>query len=55
MIPGSVPSALDFPKGCVFAPRCPYATERCAAEKPPLYDMGGGRAVRCFRCEEVSK
>ena len=55
VIPGSVPSALDFPKGCVFAPRCPYATERCAAEKPPLYDMGGGRAVRCFRCEEVSK
>ena len=55
VIPGSVPSALDFPKGCVFAPRCPYAAERCAAEKPPLYDMGGGRAVRCFRCEEVSK
>ena len=55
VIPGSVPSALDFPKGCVFAPRCPYATARCAAEKPPLYDMGGGRAVRCFRCEEGSK
>ena len=55
VIPGSVPSALDFPKGCVFAPRCPYATARCTAEKPPLYDMGGGRSVRCFRCEEVSK
>ena len=55
VIPGSVPSALDFPKGCVFAPRCPYATERCAAEKPPLYDMGGGRTVRCFRYEEVDK
>ena len=55
VIPGSGPSALDFPKGCVFAPRCPYATARCAAEKPPLYDMGGGRSVRCFRCEEVSK
>ena len=55
VIPGSVPSALDFPRGCVFAPRCPYATERCAAEKPPLYDMGGGRSVRCFRYEEVSK
>ena len=44
-----------LPRGCVFAPRCPYATERCAAEKPPLYDMGGGRSVRCFRYEEVSK
>ena len=55
VIPGSEPSALAFHKGCVFAPRCPYAAERCAAEKPPLYDMGGGRSVRCFRCEEVSK
>ena len=53
VIPGSVPSALDFPKGCVFAPRCPYATARCAAEKPPLYDRGSGRSVRCFRYEEV--
>ena len=55
VIPGAVPSALDFPKGCVFAPRCPYATERCHAQKPPLYDMGGGRSVRCFRCEEVAQ
>ena len=55
VIPGAVPSALDFPKGCVFAPRCPYADERCRAQKPPLYDMGGGHAVRCFRCEEVAK
>ena len=52
VIPGAVPSALDFPKGCVFAPRCPYATERCSREKPPLYDMGGGHSVRCFRYEE---
>ncbi len=55
VIPGAVPSALDFPKGCVFAPRCPYATERCAGAKPPLYDMGNGHAVRCFRYEEVAK
>ena len=39
-----------------FATRFPDAiAARCAAEKPPLYDMGGGRSVRCFRCEEVSK
>ena len=55
VIPGSVPSALDFPKGCVFAPRCPYATPRCAAEKPPLYERSDGRAVRCFRYEEVEQ
>ena len=55
VIPGSVPSALDFPKGCVFAPRCPYATPRCAAEKPPLYERSDGRSVRCFRYEEVEQ
>ena len=55
VIPGAVPSALDFPKGCVFAPRCPYATERCQCEKPPLYDLGNGHTVRCFRYEEVAR
>ena len=28
-IPGSVPHPLDLPKGCKFAPRCKYATEKC--------------------------
>ena len=55
IIPGAVPSALDFPKGCVFAPRCPYATERCMNEKPALYSQPDGHAVRCFRYEEVSE
>ena len=48
-IPGSVPPAGHFPKGCVFSPRCPYATDRCRAEKPALRDAGGGHLVRCFR------
>ncbi len=48
-IPGIVPPAGQFPKGCVFAPRCKYATERCAAEKPGAFDAGGDHKVRCFR------
>ena len=55
IIPGSVPSAMDFPKGCVFAPRCKYATERCQTEKPALYRCADGHCVRCFRYEEVSE
>ncbi len=50
-IPGTVPNPKDYPKGCRFAPRCAYRQERCDQEAPPLYDMGGGRRVRCFRCE----
>jgi len=53
VIPGMVPPAGKFPKGCVFAPRCKYATERCHAEKPEAKIVGDGHAVRCFRYEEV--
>ncbi len=48
-IPGMVPPAGKFPKGCVFAPRCEHACEECIANKPELYDIGDGHSVRCFR------
>ena len=48
-IQGTVPPAGKFPAGCVFAPRCPYATERCINEKPPLITDGEGHKVRCFQ------
>ena len=44
-IPGSPPSLFDLPKGCSFAPRCPWRFERCA-EKPAL--EGGKHAAACF-------
>ncbi len=48
VIPGVVPPAGQFPKGCVFAPRCSYATERCHAEKPEAKLVGDEHVVRCF-------
>ena len=48
-IPGTVPPSGKYPEGCVFEPRCPYATEQCRACKPPRVDLGNGHAVRCFR------
>ncbi|MGH6902546.1 MAG: ABC transporter ATP-binding protein, partial [Geminicoccaceae bacterium] len=45
-IPGIVPGATDRPSGCLFHPRCPYATERCARAEPPLAPGPRGR-VRC--------
>jgi len=53
VIPGVVPPAGKFPKGCVFAPRCKYATDKCHAEKPEAKIVGEGHVVRCFRYEEV--
>lgn len=47
-IEGSVPHPLDLPKGCKFAPRCKYATEKCLNEEPGLVDVGENQQVRCF-------
>ena len=54
-IPGTVPPAGHFPEGCVFSTRCPYVTDRCKNEKPPLFETGEGHRVRCFRYEETGK
>ena len=48
-IPGTVPPSGKYPEGCVFAPRCPHATEQCHACKPPRIDLGNDHFVRCFR------
>ena len=45
-IPGLVPGAGDRPSGCLFHPRCEFATDRCAAEEPPFAPGPRGR-VRC--------
>jgi dipeptide transport system ATP-binding protein len=50
-VKGEVPSPLNVPKGCVFNPRCPYATELCRAERPPLREVGG-RQVACHYAEQ---
>lgn len=47
-IPGTVPSLINPGPGCRFEPRCPYATERCAREEPPLVEVGRGHKVACW-------
>lgn len=48
ILEGDVPSPLKMPSGCPFRTRCKYATERCAAEMPPLKDRGNGHMVACW-------
>ena len=33
---GEPPNLIDPPQGCRFHPRCPYATEVCQREEPPI-------------------
>lgn len=47
-IAGTVPSALSFPTGCRFHPRCPLAIEKCSNEEPPLVDMGASHLCACW-------
>ncbi|MCR5289668.1 MAG: ABC transporter ATP-binding protein [Treponema sp.] len=46
-IPGMVPLLHQIPAGCVFAPRCRFADERCTANRPQEIPMGC-RGSACF-------
>ncbi len=44
-IPGVVPGLADRPKGCLFSPRCRFATERCRTVPPPRAGADLGLAL----------
>jgi len=52
-IPGRPPDLVAPPPGCRFAPRCPFALQRCRDETPALVATSGDRAVRCHRAAEM--
>jgi peptide/nickel transport system ATP-binding protein len=52
-IPGTAPRPGNRPSGCFFAPRCPYAEERCTLAPPPLEAVTADHQVRCIRHEVV--
>ncbi|PRY00892.1 ABC transporter ATP-binding protein [Allonocardiopsis opalescens] len=53
VLTGDVPDPSDPPSGCSFRTRCRYATERCAAEEPPLREVAPGRRAACHYAEEL--
>jgi len=50
---GTVPDLTRLPDGCAFAGRCPYATDRCERELPPLADAGRDRHVACHLADQL--
>jgi peptide/nickel transport system ATP-binding protein len=52
-IPGMVPSLIEEVAGCVFAPRCTYATERCRRDYPPLEQKAPGHWAACWESDRL--
>lgn len=50
---GEPPDLLNPPTGCRFHPRCPYATEQCVTDEPPMVADDTGHQVACWNWEEV--
>ncbi len=51
-IPGEPPDLISPPRGCRFHPRCPYTTEKCKKEEPPLFEPEKYHYVRCWLYEK---
>ena len=49
-IPGFLPDLSKDIPGCVFAPRCVHATERCRREKPPMTKTSEAGQAACWLC-----
>jgi oligopeptide transport system ATP-binding protein len=47
-IEGVPPNLEQLPSGCVFHPRCAFRFETCFHERPPLEEIGEGRAKACW-------
>lgn len=50
-IEGELPSPMDVPTGCRFAPRCPYATSNCWEKAPELIEVEKDHFVACHLVE----
>jgi oligopeptide/dipeptide ABC transporter ATP-binding protein len=47
ILKGDVPSPISPPPGCHFHPRCPYSTEICLTEYPPLIEHASAHVAAC--------
>ena len=53
-IPGMVPALSNLPQGCIFAPRCGFASELCRREYPPYKEASPGQWAACWHSDKVA-
>lgn len=51
---GELTSPINPPNCCRFAPRCPYATDKCRGEVPALEEVEPGHFVACHYVREIN-
>jgi oligopeptide/dipeptide ABC transporter ATP-binding protein len=54
-IPGQVPPPTEWPAGCRFHPRCPWAWDKCRVELPPMLEVEPGHRARCWLVNETDR
>ena len=54
LLKGEISSPVEPKPGCRFAPRCPYATDVCTRENPPLIEVRPRHFVACHNVYEVN-
>lgn len=52
-IPGSPPDISNLPDGCRFMARCPFATDQCSSEHPPLEEVDEDHYSACYHHDKV--
>jgi oligopeptide transport system ATP-binding protein len=53
VLEGEVPSPVNPPPACHFHTRCPWATEICSQDEPPLAQYESGQAAACHHPRNV--
>jgi peptide/nickel transport system ATP-binding protein len=53
-IRGTVPPLARLPEGCIFAPRCPRADDRCRAVYPAYEEKRPGHFAACWHPGETA-
>ena len=52
-IEGTVPPPTNFPQGCHFCTRCPYADALCWNDEPPLVEIETAHFAACWHIDRV--